>query len=547
MKTIIVSLLLFLVHNHLFGQDPVLPEQVNRYADSLIQKDEKQFLKWIDLEIASSLNSNNHSTAFLLLNKKAEFYRIRGDYENAILSINKGIDFQQFIKNKLIVGEGYTILGKTYAGKGDYDASAKAFIESLRIMEKGGHKQGAAFALNNIGIVYDLQKNYVKALDYYLQSLDLKKQLKDSSGIAAAYNNIGITYFNLNDLSAAKQFHLKALEFNQLLKREESVGRSFNNLGLVALNNNEAKLSYEYFRKALVVRLNFDNKKDIATTYNNLGKASFELEKSDSASYYNNKAYALAKEINSFGLLKEVVELKSKIAQRDGDLVNALYYKDLLIAYNDSLINEENIKSVAEYESKYQHEKMKRQLSEKNLLVAQKNEKLKSAQFWNLVWIVLSSFSLLLILFLIYSYSNIRRHRVMLKAQLILLEERKRNHEQKSIELSEQLKLLNNTLDEKEALLKTFYQSQQEDKLPPELLSLSERETEVLSHLALGWSDQEIADKLFLSKATVKTHLRRIYSKLLVRGRSEAVSIAHKYKLIGYANNAIAEEHKASA
>jgi DNA-binding NarL/FixJ family response regulator len=56
---------------------------------------------------------------------------------------------------------------------------------------------------------------------------------------------------------------------------------------------------------------------------------------------------------------------------------------------------------------------------------------------------------------------------------------------------------------------------------------------EVLSYLALGWSDQEISDKLFISKATTKTHLRRIYSKLLVKSRTEAVNIAHKYDLIG--------------
>ena len=56
---------------------------------------------------------------------------------------------------------------------------------------------------------------------------------------------------------------------------------------------------------------------------------------------------------------------------------------------------------------------------------------------------------------------------------------------------------------------------------------------EVLSHLALGWSDEQLAEKLFISKATVKTHLRRIYSKLSVRGSAQAVSSANKYNLIG--------------
>ena len=53
--------------------------------------------------------------------------------------------------------------------------------------------------------------------------------------------------------------------------------------------------------------------------------------------------------------------------------------------------------------------------------------------------------------------------------------------------------------------------------------NLSQRESEILSHLAKGYHDKEIAEKLFLSVETVRTHLRNIYKKLHVRSRTEAV------------------------
>jgi DNA-binding NarL/FixJ family response regulator len=53
--------------------------------------------------------------------------------------------------------------------------------------------------------------------------------------------------------------------------------------------------------------------------------------------------------------------------------------------------------------------------------------------------------------------------------------------------------------------------------------NLSERETEILSYLAKGYQDKEIADTLFLSIKTIRTHLRNIYQKLHVRSRVEAV------------------------
>jgi DNA-binding NarL/FixJ family response regulator len=54
--------------------------------------------------------------------------------------------------------------------------------------------------------------------------------------------------------------------------------------------------------------------------------------------------------------------------------------------------------------------------------------------------------------------------------------------------------------------------------------NLSPREQEVLDHLARGFAYKEIADKLGLSYETVHTYIRRIYEKLQVRSRSEAVA-----------------------
>jgi DNA-binding NarL/FixJ family response regulator len=60
----------------------------------------------------------------------------------------------------------------------------------------------------------------------------------------------------------------------------------------------------------------------------------------------------------------------------------------------------------------------------------------------------------------------------------------------------------------------------------PEPELLSERQREVLEHVALGHSNGEIARHLFISPNTVKFHLREIYSRLGVRNRVEAARAA---------------------
>lgn len=63
-------------------------------------------------------------------------------------------------------------------------------------------------------------------------------------------------------------------------------------------------------------------------------------------------------------------------------------------------------------------------------------------------------------------------------------------------------------------------------------LGLSKREIEVLEFMAQGLSNQEIADKMFVSLNTVKTHTSNLFSKLDVKRRTAAVEEARKLGLV---------------
>lgn len=63
-------------------------------------------------------------------------------------------------------------------------------------------------------------------------------------------------------------------------------------------------------------------------------------------------------------------------------------------------------------------------------------------------------------------------------------------------------------------------------------ISLSARELQILQVLATGASNRALAQELFISEATVKTHLVHIYSKLGVDNRTAAIAAARQNKLI---------------
>ena len=65
-------------------------------------------------------------------------------------------------------------------------------------------------------------------------------------------------------------------------------------------------------------------------------------------------------------------------------------------------------------------------------------------------------------------------------------------------------------------------------------LNISNREYEVLCEIANGLSNQEIANKLFVSESTIKTHVSNILIKLNAKRRTQAIQISKELQLLPF-------------
>ena len=64
---------------------------------------------------------------------------------------------------------------------------------------------------------------------------------------------------------------------------------------------------------------------------------------------------------------------------------------------------------------------------------------------------------------------------------------------------------------------------------PPD--GLTQREAEILSLIARGMTNPEIAAQLYLSNHTIKTHISRIFAKTGSRDRAAAIGYAHRHNI----------------
>lgn len=84
----------------------------------------------------------------------------------------------------------------------------------------------------------------------------------------------------------------------------------------------------------------------------------------------------------------------------------------------------------------------------------------------------------------------------------------------------------------KKTLHKAVEISNEIDQDKIEALEITKREYEVLKEIALGLSNKEIANKLFLSESTIKSHVSNLLIKLDAKRRTQAIQIAKDLHII---------------
>lgn len=84
----------------------------------------------------------------------------------------------------------------------------------------------------------------------------------------------------------------------------------------------------------------------------------------------------------------------------------------------------------------------------------------------------------------------------------------------------------------KKSLQKSPAQASGIDLAKIEKLGLTDREYEVLQEISKGLSNREIADKLFISESTIKTHVSNLLVKLNAKRRTHAIQIAKAKQII---------------
>jgi len=434
---------------------------------------------------------------------KGYMARRKNDFIKSVEYHKRAIGFLEKSTDTLLKVRCLNNLGVSLRKLNDEKEAYKYYLMALDLAKAQKNNKQIARILNGIGNVFVNAEEYDKALYYFKKSLDFELKSKNLKGQEYNYANIGEVYIFKKEYDSAETYLHKSLDLAKILYNNK-VGIEYNLLGLLYKEKGDYIQSIMYYNKALPMLEAQNIKRYIANSYINRGLDELALKKYKPAFEDINKGIEIAKKIKS----KENISLGYNALVAFYEATNN--YKEALQAhrtakkYHDSIINVTTKNSIITnqiiYETHEKDEKIKQLALEK-----EREKKVSKRNFW--IMVIIGIASLIAILF-IYMFFSLRKKNKDLEL------------EQKNSEIQSYM-LRIKELEEKMQKGSKAEKIDFTDKLKN--FELTKREIDVLKLIAEGYSNDQIAEKMFISKNTVKSHIKNIYLKLDVKNRIQVL------------------------
>lgn len=477
----------------------------------------KKALEYAQEALKIGQKLNHQPTIATSFNRIGLVYDLENEFSQALTYYKKALVVNEQLNDQKNISGSLNNIGGIYYYSGDYENALTYYLKALTIRETLLEKTSSieleklvAQSHNNIAMIYKAQKKYNDALKYYQLSLDVKRKINDENGVRTSLMNMGAVYLELKEYSHARKVSGEALQIAIKNKSKTDVGSNLCLIGLTFKSEGETKLALDYFNQAQNIYDSLQSPLALASIYVNISGVYIDLKEYNKAILYAEKALNIGEKIQSLKVRQEAEKALTTCYNFTKDYKKALEHQSNLILINDSLLNIDNNRALLELSTKYETQKKRQQIA---LLDAKNNlqkEKLAKEKSKILTLSALLGFVITIALIIIFAI----RHRKKISEE---------KHLRKIQTHIAKIDLLQSQLAQKVEQNLAIHINVEEQDINSYLVSpLTERELEVLKEIALGKSNQEISDTLFVSVNTVKTHVLRIYEKLDVQNRTQA-------------------------
>ncbi len=382
---------------------------------------------------------------------------------------------------------------------GNFENAVVIYHEVIDYFKRNNDSSQLANSYSNLGVAYQSMELADNSLEYHKKALSLRKAIKDTVNVAYSYNNIGVVFMeDFDNVDSALFYYKKAyIIFREKNALYESSTVS-NNIGHIYLNHKEFDKVDQYFAYSYEVYDSLNMEQGRAEILRSYGQLYFAQGKDAMAIESLKSSLEIVEHAGNQKEILEINRILSKIYIANGNYSMAISTMQIVNKLGDSILNLEKQTAIADIETKYQVKEKNKTIE---VLKLEEELHIKQIRIQTILIVLLSVIFGLIILVLVF---------------------RSRQNTLKSKQLRLELHNYLLRIDEMQSeIMKKNGKKFNEDKLKQ--FELTEREIEVLTLISQGFKNSEMADSLFVSQNTIKTHIKNIYVKLDVKNRVEAI------------------------
>jgi tetratricopeptide (TPR) repeat protein/AraC-like DNA-binding protein len=302
-----------------------------------------------------------------------------GDTDKALKLRKKANEIYTELNELSSLANGYNWIGNIYKERGEYAVALENYLKAVRIFEDKNDDQNIAYSFVNISSIYRYMKQYEKAKKYALDAKSKFEVVNNPNGAGASLYRLALIYFEEKKYDDAIKYLLEAKQIFEETRNSYSLTLLNLLLGTCNQNKGNLEIAIDLFSNALVSAQLMGDKSLISAVLQNLSIVYYS--KGD---YNKSLDYILKSE-------KYLIEIKDKKALRDLsanfiDIYSRLNKPDSVVKYfqryqqlSDTIFNEQNSKSLAEVQTRYETEKKDQQLLLQEVTLKNKNLVIKAS------------------------------------------------------------------------------------------------------------------------------------------------------------------------
>lgn len=451
------------------------------------------------------------------------YHRRSGDRKKSKNYFLNSIELRQQIGEVQHIATMFNELGALYISEGNYAEALNCYYKALAISEKQSDKKREAATLHNLSKLFREQGDNEKALEFSLESLAVSEGIGFAYGISMSCNSLALVYSRQKKYEEALLYYARGLDILREIGDDEERAMIKLNVAKIYLEVDSLDKAGSLYREVLILSQGLKNKLVTANARVGLGRFYLMNAKLDLALREGNQGLSLMKEVGDVLGLRKAQKLLSDTYEQQGNWKVSLFHYKQFTVLNDSILSIDNQRKAIKKDALHRIRRNKDSASYSLLIKETRIKHLnqqKEIKNRTIYGILVGSILLLVSLSLWF-----RAY--------------KKNKQFREAELQQQINIKMKEIDLLQSTLKI--QSEERIALQTDILDgsinsylsnpLSKRELEVLEELTKGKNNKMIAENLFVSVNTVRTHLANIYEKLDVKNRLQAVNKASNIKI----------------